>query len=163
MGEATETYKKVLDGSLSRFPFGFWRPPEGFVRMIEVVRYAASEAGVHPANVTKTQMKKWGLETPLVQLWGGSTSRLQGLTRVGMEPPNMPPVEETFKLRRRTKLSNAVMSEVWLRDQGKCAQCESTEDLEFDHIIPHSKGGSSTTKNLRILCQVCNRTRGARI
>ena len=162
MGEATETYKKVIDGRLTRFPFGFWRPPEGFVRMVEVVRYAAAEAGVHPANITKTQMKAWGLETPLVQLCGGSTAKLQGLTKVGMTPPVEPTVEEPIK-RRRTKLSNAVMSAVWLRDQGKCVSCDATEGLEFDHIIPFSKGGASTAENLRILCQACNRTRGARL
>ncbi|MBJ62776.1 MAG: hypothetical protein CMB57_05915 [Euryarchaeota archaeon] len=37
------------------------------------------------------------------------------------------------------------------------------EDLEFDHMIPHSKGGSSTADNLRILCRPCNRSRGNRI
>jgi 5-methylcytosine-specific restriction endonuclease McrA len=53
------------------------------------------------------------------------------------------------------------MSEVWTRDAGKCTVCGSMDDLEFDHVLPFSKGGSSPTENLRILCQKCNRQRGA--
>jgi 5-methylcytosine-specific restriction endonuclease McrA len=56
-----------------------------------------------------------------------------------------------------------VISEVFLRDDGACVLCGSREDIQFDHIIPHSRGGSSTADNLRILCRVCNGKRGARI
>jgi len=162
MSEAVATYKQVRAGKLARFPFGFWSPPEGFTRMIEIVRYAATSAGIHPAHITKANLKAWGLETPLVQLCGGSTSKLRRLAAVGVDPPLLVAAEPPPK-RRRATLTNAVMSEVWLRDAGKCVQCGSQDDLEFDHIIPFSKGGSSTPENLRILCGACNRSRGARI
>jgi hypothetical protein len=46
-----------------------------------------------------------------------------------------------------------VKLEVWKRDKGKCAKCDSTANLHFDHIIPFSKGGSSlTAENIQILC-----------
>ena len=46
-----------------------------------------------------------------------------------------------------------VKLEVWKRDGGKCIQCASEEDLHFDHIIPWSKGGSSSTPdNIQLLC-----------
>lgn len=132
--------------------------------MLEVVRYAANKAGVHPSDITKTHLKSWGLETPLVQLCGGSPSRLRALASVGAPPPAQNAGEEQDPPRRvRNNLSNAIMSEVWTRDAGKCVQCGSTDDLEFDHIVPFSKGGSSTPGNLRILCLQCNRRRGARI
>lgn len=45
---------------------------------------------------------------------------------------------------------------VWYRDEGKCKRCGSQENLEFDHIIPVSKGGSNTENNIELLCKKCN-------
>ena len=52
---------------------------------------------------------------------------------------------------------------VWQRDQGKCVQCGATSYLEFDHIIPHSKGGASTVNNVQLLCRKCNLEKSDRI
>jgi HNH endonuclease len=52
---------------------------------------------------------------------------------------------------------------VWRRDQGKCAKCGSQDRLEYDHIIPVSKGGSSTERNIQLLCERCNREKAAAI
>lgn len=46
-----------------------------------------------------------------------------------------------------------VKLEVWKRDKGRCVLCGSENNLHFDHIIPFSKGGSSTTaQNIQLLC-----------
>jgi len=42
-------------------------------------------------------------------------------------------------------------------------QCESKEKLEYDHIIPISKGGSNTERNVQLLCEKCNREKSAKI
>jgi hypothetical protein len=57
-----------------------------------------------------------------------------------------------------------VKLEVWKRDGGKCTLCGSEEDLHFDHIIPWSKGGSSSTpENVQLLCGKHNLQKHARI
>lgn len=64
--------------------------------------------------------------------------------------------------RRRTAIPERVRNEVWNRDGGRCRFCGKQEWLEYDHIVPWSKGGPSTARNLQLLCQTCNRKKGAR-
>lgn len=52
---------------------------------------------------------------------------------------------------------------VWDRDDGRCVKCGGSENLEFDHDIPFSMGGSNAEKNIQLLCASCNRTKGASI
>jgi hypothetical protein len=65
--------------------------------------------------------------------------------------------------RRREAIPERVRHEVWRRDQGRCVDCGSQERLEFDHMIPVSKGGSNTARNLELRCESCNRRKGAQI
>lgn len=54
-------------------------------------------------------------------------------------------------------IPSSVKLKVFKRDNGKCAICGSTTNLHFDHILPWSKGGSSTNPdNIQILCQKHN-------
>ena len=63
----------------------------------------------------------------------------------------------------RESIPEAVRSEVWRRDGGACVDCGSRERLEFDHIIPVSKGGANTVRNIELRCEVCSRSKGAKI
>lgn len=58
-------------------------------------------------------------------------------------------------------ISKQVMIDVWNRDGGKCVKCGSQDKLEYDHIIPFSKGGSNTFRNIQLLCESCNRKKSA--
>ena len=56
-----------------------------------------------------------------------------------------------------------VKREVWARDGGRCQWplegggiCGSTLRLEFDHVVPRGRGGSSEAANLRLLCRFHN-------
>jgi len=60
----------------------------------------------------------------------------------------------------RETIPDDVKMYVWKRDGGKCLKCGSQEKLEFDHIIPLSKGGSNTARNILLLCETCNRSKG---
>jgi hypothetical protein len=64
---------------------------------------------------------------------------------------------------RRQPIPERVRHEVWRRDQGRCVDCGSRERLEFDHIVPISRGGSNTARNLELRCESCNRRKSARI
>lgn len=65
-----------------------------------------------------------------------------------IESPGRPPIPKDVKLF------------VWQRDKGRCVDCGSTRNLEYDHDIPFSKGGSNTARNIRLLCEACNRSKG---
>jgi len=59
----------------------------------------------------------------------------------------------------RDAIPSAVRREVWRRDEGKCKKCGSRANLEYDHIIPVSRGGSNTARNIELLCEACNRAK----
>lgn len=68
-----------------------------------------------------------------------------------------------FEQTSRSPISESVRSEVWRRDRGQCVFCGSKENLQFDHIIPVSRGGATTAQNLQLLCQQCNLAKGSKI
>lgn len=63
----------------------------------------------------------------------------------------------------RESIPSDVKMAVWQRDQGRCVKCGSQEKLEYDHIIPISKGGSNTERNIQLLCEHCNRAKSANL
>jgi 5-methylcytosine-specific restriction endonuclease McrA len=64
---------------------------------------------------------------------------------------------------RREMIPDAVRAFVWNRDGGRCSRCGAQERLEFDHIIPLALGGGNTARNLQLLCETCNRAKGASV
>ena len=64
---------------------------------------------------------------------------------------------------RSRRISQAVKDEVWDRDGGRCVYpgpgggvCGARAGLEFDHVRPWARGGSSDAANLRLLCRAHN-------
>lgn len=57
----------------------------------------------------------------------------------------------------RREIPPSVKQVVYYRDEGRCRQCGHTDtlDLEYDHIIPLSKGGGNEVENVQLLCQTC--------
>jgi hypothetical protein len=66
-------------------------------------------------------------------------------------------VDDVARPVRSRYISNDVKAAVIRRDEGRCVVCSATEDIQFDHIIPWSKGGSNNQENIQVLCGDCNR------
>jgi hypothetical protein len=74
------------------------------------------------------------------------------------------PFTETRDLRNISRqIPRVTQFRVLKRENQICSICGKSvkdEDVEFDHIIPWIKGGSSDEYNIRLLCKDCNRKRG---
>ena len=84
-------------------------------------------------------------------LWEGGT--IHKLTRPPVRTDTDP---DTKSQKKREYIPDEVKEMVWQRDEGQCRNCGAKENLQYDHIIPHSKGGSNEITNLQILCRNCN-------
>ena len=55
---------------------------------------------------------------------------------------------------------------VFLRDKFQCQYCKNNfkvEELTFDHVIPKSKGGSTSWNNVVTSCRRCNTMKGNKL
>jgi HNH endonuclease len=62
---------------------------------------------------------------------------------------------------QRQPIPREVRRAVFERDSGRCVECDSNFDLQYDHVIPVALGGATTVENLQLLCGPCNREKGA--
>lgn len=85
-----------------------------------------------------------------------------------IEAPGCPVGE----IRPRAPIPARTRAQVWERDGGRCRFCGMSDDesmartgqhLHYDHVIPFSRGGADTVRNLQLLCPHCNARKGARI
>lgn len=84
------------------------------------------------------------------------------ILRTAIGRANQTIVEQNGSLPGR-HIARDVRQRVWQLYGGRCAECRSDQYLEYDHIIPHSKGGTNEEKNVQLLCRKCNLTKSDHI
>ena len=68
------------------------------------------------------------------------------------------------KLRVDHKTKRPTKKMLWFRDEGRCQYCKKSvtvSNATIDHVLPRSRGGSHTWKNLVIACVKCNGKKGS--
>lgn len=100
--------------------------------------------------ISKTRMTH---TYPRTRTWGDNNKDIINLETYGYPKP----------ISQRRIISSSVRKYVYARDNGRCVDCGSNIDIEYDHIIPVSKGGSSSENNIQLLCRACNRRKHAKI
>jgi hypothetical protein len=49
------------------------------------------------------------------------------------------------------------------KSKGRCSNCHTMKNLEYDHKIPFALGGKSDKENIRLLCKNCNLRAGIKV
>lgn len=86
----------------------------------------------------------------------------KGIPLKQFKPPGFPPmmIIEPPALKNSIKISTSLRNQILERDDYTCQECGATEEdeveLQVDHKIPRSKGGSNEPSNLQVLCFDCN-------
>jgi hypothetical protein len=108
-----------------------------------VIAGVLSVVGILWARAARVQPSDRDLVQPRLQQIGGRPGRTAW--------PEFPTV--AVRLHDRTGALPVGVDDLL---NGSCADCGSTQDLEFAHVRPLSKGGSRELWNVQLLCRQCN-------
>jgi len=149
LGKANEAAD--LDAS----PFRKWTNEELLRVVTDLWNMTLKETGRSPIM---SDLKKYGFpvsaETISVR-FGTWRNALVAASRASGPSPHQNP-ERTP--RRRSGIPTTRRFYVFKRDRYQCCICHrSGVELEIDHVIPVSRGGSNSIDNLQALCIPCNR------
>ncbi|MEM6481637.1 MAG: HNH endonuclease [Pseudomonadota bacterium] len=78
---------------------------------------------------------------------------------VSIKIPSVIVLKEYVKPQKRVAFTRF---NLFLRDGFSCQYCGATGDLTFDHVVPRSRGGTTTWENVVAACGRCNLKKGAR-
>ena len=132
--------------------------PQVANRLLRRIRdYAhVHNGGMIDGVIARKAVERLGTDDPGLAETGRTVHKSTRILAEGIDDPN----------HASRYIPLVVKKTVWERDRGCCVQCGAwgrNADLEYDHVIPHSKGGASTATNLQLLCRNCNGLKGNRI
>jgi len=129
------------------------RDPAELDEVVGYIRAMSSKAAL-PDIKSRTESDRRTSRAPHREHFALSVSEI-------IDSASMPRVEPVTP--RREAIPRLVQREVWQRDGGQCVECSTRERLCFDHIVPFSKGGGNSIRNLQLLCENCNLSKSNRI
>lgn len=145
-----------VQAEIRKLPIQFIRLQEELSEKIKIVERKIEELNNELSSVklmTDKEIKNKLLKEEKNRL---RVDRLRDEVRKNIFEKEFQAIPEDDKIRF---ISDEAKEFVWRRDQAKCVKCGSQDSLEFDHIIPFSKGGSNTARNIQLLCEKCNRSK----
>uniref|UniRef100_A0A6H1ZHQ3 Putative homing endonuclease n=1 Tax=viral metagenome TaxID=1070528 RepID=A0A6H1ZHQ3_9ZZZZ len=86
---------------------------------------------------------------------------IKGITKIDQGKKNET-IPEIITVTRKT-ITEDDRTKIFERDNYQCVFCKSKVHLQIDHVIPFSKGGTTTSDNLQTLCKKCNSKKRAKI
>ncbi len=81
--------------------------------------------------------------------------------RATMSRPMVIRLVSYVRIPRDTHRRKITRRAVFARDDWTCQYCGSRSNLTVDHVVPRSKGGSSSWENIVASCAPCNRRKGS--
>lgn len=106
-------------------------------------------SGITIAIHYRTKYKKYR------QLYEGTQKpKSPAKPKLPIKQPHMS--EKAIQARMNLQHYLEIRSQILLRDNFRCRECNFYKHLEVHHIIPRSKGGTDDPKNLITLCQRCH-------
>lgn len=79
---------------------------------------------------------------------------------------NLPKILRLFSPFKRQTQIKFCRENIYIRDKFKCQYCDiklPRKQLTLDHVLPKSKGGQNTWKNLVTCCEKCNCRKGDKL
>lgn|SRR5262249_25855779 len=146
------------EGKAQRFAFLLGDPPGGEHAVIDIVRRAMM--GIFPKR--HSQLARERPNELVLRIKHAVLTEEKELDKLRREVEAFEAYERLDPTRREP-IPEHVKMFVWQRDKGRCVKCGCQELLEYDHIIPLARGGSNTERNIQLLCESCNRSKGSSI
>ena len=179
-----KSYRKIKSNGTGEYFFDVAVGKGKFARTItlNLVPGEVKDAQIKPIIAAENNLGDWGnciyknyflvvdgiapgyqlTEEDIIRMKHFVLSKEKELNKIEKEVEAFENFDKT-QLAKRERISDNVRLFVWQRDEGRCVKCGKNEKLEFDHIIPFAEGGGNTERNIQLLCETCNRSKGKKI
>src|SRR3954452_17669628 len=140
-------------------PVGFAPPSEHPRRGRDGGRVLVLNATYEPINVCTVRRAVVLLLKEKAEVIEHGELQLHSATHT-MTRPVVIRLVSYVRIPRDTHRRKITRRAVFARDDWTCQYCGSRSNLTVDHVVPRSKGGTSSWENIVASCAPCNRRKG---